>query len=208
MTGLRTGEANGLQWIDVDWEHNTLRIERTISREGDGDLKTDGSRRTIQIVPAVRLALEEQKRAALPECPWVFHTARDNPIDAVNFTNRVWYPLLRYLDLKKRRPYQMRHTAATLMLASGENPEWVAAALGHASTEMLFRVYSRFVPNLTRQDSRAFAGLVNSCLGDQKKQPSSPTRADVDAMSPEQLRAALTRLLAERPSQDSRTQAH
>ena len=83
-------------------------------------------------------------------------------MSVVNFTNRVWKPLLRHLGLAPRRPYQTRHTAATLMLSAGENPEWVARVLGHASTEMLFRVYSRYVPNLTRSDGRAFTGLVTA----------------------------------------------
>ena len=54
----------------------------------------------------------------------------------------------------------MRHTAATLWLASGEAPEWIARQLGHTSTEMLFRVYSRYVPNLTRQDGSAMDRLL------------------------------------------------
>ena len=65
-------------------------------------------------------------------------------------------------NLDKRRPYQTRHTTATLMLASGENPEWIARLMGHANTQMLFTVYSRFVPNLTRQDGLAITGLLNS----------------------------------------------
>ena len=32
--------------------------------------------------------------------------------------------------------------------------------MGHSSTEMLFTVYSRFVPNLTRQDGSAFETLL------------------------------------------------
>jgi len=68
--------------------------------------------------------------------------------------------LLEKLSLRKRRQYQTRHTAATLWLAAGENPEWIARQMGHTSTEMLFRVYSRFVPNLTRQDGSAFERLV------------------------------------------------
>ena len=67
-----------------------------------------------------------------------------HPIDAHNFANRIWYPLLRYLELEKRPPYQTRHTTATLMLASGENPEWIARLMGHTNTQMLFTVYSRF----------------------------------------------------------------
>jgi integrase len=47
-----------------------------------------------------------------------------------------------------------------LWLASGENPQWIARQLGHGSTEMLFKVYARFVPNLTRQDGSAFERLL------------------------------------------------
>jgi len=64
-----------------------------------------------------------------------------------------------------RRPYQCRHTAATLWLGAGENPEWIARQLGHTTTEMLFRVYSRYVPNLTRRDGSAFERLLVSTLG-------------------------------------------
>jgi integrase len=58
----------------------------------------------------------------------------------------------------------MRHTAATLWLAAGESPEWIARQLGHTSTQMLFKVYSRFVPNLTRQDGSAIDRLLTAAL--------------------------------------------
>ncbi|WP_298581267.1 DUF3596 domain-containing protein [uncultured Luteimonas sp.] len=201
LTGLRTGEADGLQWQDVDFQAGSFRVERTHSRNGDGGTKTEGSKRTIPMVPQVRAALEVQRERTVEGCPWVFHSKLGNPIDAVNFTNRVWYPLLRNLGLKHRPPYQMRHTAATLMLAAGENPEWVANVLGHSTTEMLFRVYSRFVPNLTRSDGLAFAGLVNGHLGRRvpTPAPASPDEnaeaaralAVLQALSPKQMAALL-----------------
>ena len=150
----------------------------------------------------MRAAFEAQRTRAVEGCPWVFHSQYGNPMDAVNFTNRIWYPLLRNLGLKQRPPYQMRHTAATLMLAAGENPEWVVNVLGHSTTEMLFRVYSRFVPNLTRNDGLAFAGLVNGHLGKHaveaaaaKPAPSTDNAAALAALqslSPEQLATLLT----------------
>jgi integrase len=75
--------------------------------------------------------------------------------------NRVWYPALRRLGFKRRKPYQTRHTTATLWLAAGENPEWIARQMGHSTTRMLFTVYSRFVPNLTRMDGSAFERLLS-----------------------------------------------
>jgi len=64
--------------------------------------------------------------------------------------------------LKYRNPYQTRHTYATLLLAAGESPEWIAQQMGHITTTMLFRVYSRYVPNLTREDGSAFDRYINS----------------------------------------------
>ncbi|HEX7369994.1 MAG TPA: DUF3596 domain-containing protein [Rhodanobacteraceae bacterium] len=195
-TGLRTGEVNGLQWQDIDFEKNTISVERTVSRDGDGDVKTDLSRRTIPMVAIVRDALVAHRADAIPDCPWVFHSRHGNPIDSVNFANRVWYPLLRFLGLAKRTPYQTRHTAATLMLAAGENPEWIAHMLGHSTTEMLFRTYSRFVPNLTRHDGLAYAGLI-----DGRKRvaaPKTPSVEDVDAMDIAALRRELKAALQAR----------
>src|SRR3546814_15468522 len=77
------------------------------------------------MLPMVKEALEQQREARDPDNEYVFTTRSGNPIDAHNFANRIWYPLLRYLGLEKRRPYQNRHTTAKLKLASGETPEGI-----------------------------------------------------------------------------------
>jgi integrase len=77
-------------------------------------------------------------------------------------TRLVWYPTLGKATLSRRTMYQTRHTFASNALAAGEAPSWVAAMLGHASPEMLFSVYARFIPNRTRRDGSA---LVNRMDG-------------------------------------------
>ena len=52
--------------------------------------------------------------------------------------------------------YETRHTFASWALAAGESPEWVARALGHVDTSMAYKIYGRYMPNLTRQDGSAF----------------------------------------------------
>lgn len=160
LTGVRTGEAHGLKWKYVDFDNRLILIRETFVLGEDEYTKTDSSQRDIQMSQPVYEALKRQWDVSGKLSEYVFCNREGHPIDNKNFSDRVWYPLLRHLDLAKRRPYQMRHTAATLWLASGEAPEWVARQLGHSSTQMLFLVYSRYVPNMTRQDGSAIDRLL------------------------------------------------
>jgi integrase len=152
FTGMRTGEVDGLKWKHVDFERRQILIRETlVCGEMEDDAKTELSIRDIYMSDIVYQALKIQFEATATISKFVFCNMEGNSINLNNFTKRVWAPLLRHLNLDYRKPYMMRHTAATLWLASGENPEWIAKQLGHSSTEMLFKVYSRFVPNMTRQ---------------------------------------------------------
>lgn len=160
FTGMRSGEVNGLKWKYVDFESRLILVRETFVLGEDEYTKNDGSQRDIQMSQVVYDALKLQEKVTKGKSDYVFINLNGKPLDNKNVTNRVWYPLLRHLDMTKRRPYQTRHTAATLWLASGESPQWIARQLGHSTTEMLFRVYSRYVPNLTRQDGSAFERLL------------------------------------------------
>lgn len=166
FSGMRTGEIDGLKWKFVDFDRRLILVRETIVDGEEEYTKTDGSQRDIQMSQLVFDALKSQHKTT-GESVFVFCNREGKPLDHKNITNRVWYPLLRHLGLKKRRPYQCRHTAATLWLAAGESPQWIAMQLGHTTTEMLFRVYARFVPNLTRRDGTAFERLLTGVMGNQ-----------------------------------------
>ena len=160
FTGMRTAEVNGLKWEFVDFERREIRVRETLVNGRREYTKTDGSQREIRMSQPVLDALRRMEPRTRPLGAFVFCSRNGLPIDNHNFVNRVWNPLLRHLGLKDRRPYQMRHTCATLWLAAGENPEWIARQLGHTSTQMLFQTYSRYVPDLTRRDGSAFDRMV------------------------------------------------
>lgn len=159
-TGMRTGEIDGLQWRYIDFDRRMILVRQTLVDREIDYTKTDASQREIYMSEPVYQALLNQQKATYGISKFVFCNTKGDPLEQNNVTKRVWYPMLAQLGLKKRRPYQTRHTAATLWLAAGEAPEWIARQMGHANTEMLFRVYSRFVPNLTRQDGSAFEKLI------------------------------------------------
>lgn len=165
LTGLRTGEIDGLKWRYVDFDKRLIVVQETIV-DGEQEIpKVHASYREVQMCEPVRAALQRQTEQTAKISEYVFCIGAGAPLAHRNVTKRIWYPTLERLGLKKRRPYQTRHTAATLWLAAGENPEWIARQLGHSNTRMLFERYSRFVPNLTRRDGSAFERLVSPYLG-------------------------------------------
>lgn len=159
FTGMRTAEIDGLQWRYVDFNKKQILIRETVVDFRVEETKTQGSVREIYMSSLVFEALQRQLQKT-GQMKFVFATKNDTAPNHGNITKRVWYPLLTACGLRIRRPYQTRHTAATFWLGAGENPEWIARQMGHTSTEMLFRVYSRFVPNLTRMDGSAFEALL------------------------------------------------
>ncbi|WP_147694689.1 Arm DNA-binding domain-containing protein [Vogesella mureinivorans] len=162
FTGMRTGEIDGLKWKYVDFDRRQILVRETVVYGEDDYTKTDASQRDIAMSQPVYDALQKQYLATGAMSEYVFCNLQGLPIEHNNVTKRVWYPLLSVLGLERRRPYQTRHTAATLWLAAGEAPEWIARQMGHANTEMLFKVYSRYVPNLTRRDGSAFEQLLKT----------------------------------------------
>jgi len=160
FTGMRTSEIDGLKWQYVNFDRREILIEETLVKGEEDTPKTHGSLRSIQMSQLVYDSLKAQQAVTGRYGRYVFCTRNGYAIQYNNVSNRVWYPTLKTLGLKRRNPYQTRHTAATLWLASGESPEWIARQMGHTNTKMLFTVYSRYVPNLTRQDGSAFERLL------------------------------------------------
>lgn len=163
FTGMRTAEIDGLMWKYVDFDLGTISIRETFVQGRMDSTKTRGSMRDIQMSTLVKEALQNQLDVS-GDGKFVFPNSQGNPLDHGNVRDRVWKPTLEKIGMEYRRPYETRHTAATLWLASGEAPEWIARQMGHANTKMLFETYSRYVPNLTRRDGSAFEQLLSNVL--------------------------------------------
>nr|WP_312276042.1 DUF3596 domain-containing protein [Moraxella sp. CTOTU46711] len=162
FTGMRTSEIDGLLWQDIDFNRKEIHVRRALVEGELGEPKTLESTRDIAMSPWVYEALQAQYKVTSGRSKFVFCDNRGNPFDYRSINRRIWTPTLKNLGLKHRRAYETRHTAATLWLAAGEAPEWIAKQMGHANTMMLFKVYSRYVPNNTRQDGSAFEALIAS----------------------------------------------
>ena len=155
QTGLRPSEQVALKWGAIDDEFIHIELSRVYNRE-KSDLKTEESRRRIQIRPGIKECLKQQRELSQHlDRPYVFVNMEGRPI-LRDKLREVWARVLKKTDLIYRRMYETRHTFASWALAAGETPEWVARTLGHVDTSMVYKTYGRYIPNLTRQDGSAF----------------------------------------------------
>ena len=153
-TGLRRGEAVGLQWGDIDPDKLTITVQRNVTIDKNspekyhiGDTKT-GEDRTVPVSPRVLALLmalkdEHQKKfgAVIFPTAFVFCSAADayKPIYPTEPT-RWQRKFTERHNLPKVSPHDLRHTAATLALEGGANLKQVQSLLGHSdpSTTMSF----------------------------------------------------------------------
>jgi integrase len=125
-----------------------------------GATKNRYSRRTIRLVPVMLEVLEAQK-AVHEEFKgfFFFCTTTGAQIDLNNLRDRVWTPALNRANLKYRELKQTRHSFATIALGCGENPLWIAQVMGHRNTDMIIRVYGKYIE---KAQGRQDGGLFNS----------------------------------------------
>lgn len=175
-TGMRSGELLGLKWQDVDWHKATLHVRRTLGRTSAGvtfgEAKTAKGRRAIALPGLAVAALREHRAAQLEErlkagSLWedndlVFPNHVGRPMERQNVAKRSFKPLLQRAGLPKVRFHDLRHSAATLLLALGEHPKVVQERLGHATIGVTMDVYSHVMPDMQRQAAAKLDALFGT----------------------------------------------
>ncbi len=168
-SGLRQGEQIGLKPEDIDWKKGLLKIRRAVtldeqSRIIEGPTKNRYSRRTIKLTKSMIEPLKAQEEIHDRfESEYFFCTTQGSRVHPSNLRQRVWLPSLKKAGCKAREMKQTRHSFATVAIGCGENPLWIAKVMGHRNTEMIIKVYSRYVEDQIGSEDgksldRAFQG--------------------------------------------------
>ncbi len=155
-TGMRQGELLGLKWSAIDWHNSLLSVQRSLTRiTGKGlvlkENKTKKSRRAVELSPfaleALRRhaerqdALRREAGATWQQTGLVFTNTRGGALDPSNLLDRH-YQLLHAAGLPRIRFHDLRHSAASILLALGVNPKHVQELLGHAKISVTLDIYS------------------------------------------------------------------
>lgn len=160
--GLRKGEAMALLWSDIDFNENTISIDKTLAELQSGksiiqSTKTETSRRTIKVDHQTIMILKKWKNHILQErlrlglrnekfqesvvfCNSILD--RDNAYLYKAYPNNVLKKVQKYFpDMKMIKVHDFRKTNASLLFESGASIKDVSQRLGHKSTKTTTDIY-------------------------------------------------------------------
>jgi integrase len=170
-TGLRIGELLGLSWVDVDLAAGTLRVRRSLGRVGANkwalsEPKSSRSRRSLPLPARAREALStERSRQRFREGAAGADVWQDR--DGLVFTDAIGWPLnpsrvsREFGKAHDRagvphvRFHDLRHSAATTLLAAGVPMAVISEWLGHSGIAITASAYAAVVPELLTEAASA-----------------------------------------------------
>ncbi|MEV4020213.1 site-specific integrase [Nonomuraea angiospora] len=167
--GLRRGEAAGAMLADLQLDAGTLDLLEGLEEDDDG-LKSERSTRTVSLddvnVALLRRWVRRQKeeRLAAGEA-WVdsgrlFTRPDGSAYEREEYFSDRFVALVKAADLPPIRFHDLRHCAATMMLAAGVDMKYVSAELGHARYAFTADVYASVLPDVARAAANATVAII------------------------------------------------
>jgi integrase len=173
--GLRRGETLGIKWEDIDLDAGIIRISRSLQRtEHKLQLlppKTRQSARAIRLPDVAIKALRKHRARQLEDRlaagnHWTdiglcFTTRIGTPLEPRN-VSRSFKALLKRADIPESRFHDLRHTAASLLLAQGVHPRVVMEILGHSRISLTMDTYSHVMPAALSDAASRMDDILNA----------------------------------------------
>ena len=170
-TGIRRGEAFGLQWKNIDFINKTITIERTRDNTSVRSPKTKNSYRTILIddllvkqLKAYRLWCIETMLGhgyKLSNDSFIFTSYQTGQPATDNSVLYAFRRILKNTGLPKVTLHGLRHTHATILLNQGSNVKVIAERLGN-TPKMIYEIYGHVLEELEHATVAAFSQGLES----------------------------------------------
>lgn len=172
-TAMRRGEVLGLSWPDIDLDHGSLNIRRTLVQAGYQPIwstpKTVRGRRKISLDSLTIAALREHRarqaaeRLALGPVyhdeDLVFCREDGRPIHPERLT-KLFEARIKQTGLPKIRLHDLRHGWASHAVAAGVDIRTVSGRLGHADAGFTMRVYAHQIQEAEERAAQTVADVL------------------------------------------------
>lgn len=171
--GLRRGEALGLTWDCVDFDNETITIEKNLQYVKNKfvmkSTKTDSSIRTIALPDHVMDILRKEKirqnkmqlkgLMLTKEYDTVCINRKGNYYNPLGF-NRDYQNFIESIGLHYIKPHALRHAHVSMLIASGMDIKTISARVGHSNTDMTLKVYA----HMFRENDKKAAEKIDDIL--------------------------------------------
>ena len=176
-TGARISEAVAIQWPDLDLDAGAMRISRQLARSGSSTTPTKGKRfRSVQLGPrlvaTLRSLRQERHRSGQADGGWLFlcprprrgrYSSRTEPVPPNRRTVHDWHEwALEDAGIRDMPLHSLRHTAATLWLATPHPLIFVQRQLGHRSITTTEEHYGHLEPSFVQRAAEQTEALITS----------------------------------------------
>ena len=147
-TGIRRGEACGLQWADIDMKAGAISIRRNLQYTPSAGIYEDspknGKSRVVDVGPDVLELLKQlrEDQAATAVSKWVFtQDGTPEPMHPQSPT-RYFHKFGKRYGIADFHPHKLRHTSASLAITNGADIVSVSERLGHSDNAVTLRMYA------------------------------------------------------------------
>ena len=162
-TGMRRGEIFALRWEDVDFARDRIAVSKAIKADGRlGAPKSLSSIRSVAIGSGLAKTLTAVKAASSATGSDLVIGAANAEKASLNAFGHWWRRWADANGYEGLRFHELRHTHATLLIASGTDVKTVQMRLGHASAEITMSCYAHAIP---LADTAAAANLDAALFG-------------------------------------------
>ena len=165
-TGIRRGEAFGLQWKNIDFDKKTITIERTRDNKGVRSPKTKNSYRTILIDDLLINQLKEYRKWCretmlsfgykISDDSFVFTSHQTGKPLTDNSILYAFRRLLKATGLHAVTIHGLRHTHCTILLNRNSNVKVIAERLGN-TPQMIYEIYGHVLKELETESVALFS---------------------------------------------------
>lgn len=167
-TGIRRGEACGLQWKYVDFQNHKITVAANLCYTGSKgtylDTPKNGKSRTIDVDPAVTELLRQlrQEQAFHAISPFVF-SQDDSPAPMhPQSPSRFFQKFSKRHSIPDFHPHKLRHSFASVAITNGADIASISEMLGHSDKAVTLRMYTHADEESMKRASNIFRAAIKN----------------------------------------------
>ncbi len=149
-SGMRKGELLALTWGDVDFENNTLNVDKTVYNRNVTKPKTQSSIRKIIMPKHVMRLLSKLKADRNPKISYVIFGEFHDHVSTSTLDRKYDY-YVKKSGVKRIRLHDFRHSHASYLINKGAIASVVAQRLGHGDVSTTLNTYSHLYPSTEKE---------------------------------------------------------